>query len=63
MRFTIIITIMSTIIITGASSGIGKTCAEAFIAKGWTVGLVARRAEALEDMARGHQMLCPCPAM
>jgi NADP-dependent 3-hydroxy acid dehydrogenase YdfG len=52
---------MSTIIITGASSGIGKTCAEAFIAKGWTVGLMARRAEALQEIAAGHANAVPLP--
>lgn len=31
------------IMITGASSGIGRACAEKFLDKGWTVGLIARR--------------------
>lgn len=46
---------MKTILITGASSGIGKATAEAFLAAGWRVGLVARRAEPLEDMAAAHE--------
>ena len=45
---------MKTILITGASSGIGRAAAEHFLAAGWTVGLVARRAELLEEMAAAH---------
>lgn len=45
---------MTSIIVTGASSGIGKATAEAFLAAGWTVGLLARRTGALEDLAGGH---------
>ena len=46
---------MKSILITGASAGIGRATAEAFLAEGWRVGLVARRAEALEDVASGHK--------
>ncbi len=42
---------MRSILITGASSGIGRATAELFAAKGWRVGLVARRAEKLEEIA------------
>ncbi|MBO9450917.1 SDR family oxidoreductase [Tropicibacter sp. R16_0] len=42
---------MSSIIVTGASSGIGRATAELFLAKGWTVGLLARRGEALAEVA------------
>lgn len=42
---------MKTILITGASSGIGRVTAEAFLNAGWHVGLVARRAEKLEELA------------
>jgi NAD(P)-dependent dehydrogenase (short-subunit alcohol dehydrogenase family) len=35
-------------IVTGATSGIGLACAERFAEAGWSVVLVARRAEALE---------------
>jgi NAD(P)-dependent dehydrogenase (short-subunit alcohol dehydrogenase family) len=41
------------ILITGASSGIGAACAQKFLSQGWRVGLLARRAEALNDVANG----------
>lgn len=37
-------------IITGASSGVGKATAELFVAEGATVGLIARRADALGEV-------------
>jgi NADP-dependent 3-hydroxy acid dehydrogenase YdfG len=40
-----------TVLVTGASSGIGKACAEAFAAKGSRVLLVARRVDRLEELA------------
>ena len=43
-----------TIIITGASSGIGAATAKVFLAAGWQVGLIARRRAALEAVAAGH---------
>ncbi|WP_371156367.1 SDR family oxidoreductase [Jannaschia sp. 2305UL9-9] len=45
---------MKTILITGASSGIGAATARLFLEQGWTVGLMARRAEALADVAADH---------
>ncbi|MDK3073408.1 SDR family oxidoreductase [Sedimentitalea sp. JM2-8] len=42
---------MSSILITGASSGIGKATAEFFLDRGWRVGLLARRAEPLAALA------------
>lgn len=42
---------MKTMIVTGASSGIGLAVAEHMLDAGWTVGLVARRAERLEVLA------------
>lgn len=42
------------ILITGASSGIGAATAEAFLADGWTVGLMARREDMLEALAAGR---------
>ena len=43
-----------TILITGAGSGIGRATALAFLAAGWNVGLIGRRAEALEAVAPGQ---------
>ncbi|SMR82662.1 NADP-dependent 3-hydroxy acid dehydrogenase YdfG [Aliiroseovarius halocynthiae] len=45
---------MPSILITGASAGIGRAVAELFLAKGWTVGLLARRKKVLEDVAAGR---------
>ena len=43
-----------TIVITGASSGIGRACAERFLGAGWNVALIARRADRLAEVAAGH---------
>ena len=53
---------MNTIIITGAGSGIGRSTAQAFLATGWAVGLVGRRAKALQETANGHAnaLILPC---
>ncbi|NKX43359.1 SDR family oxidoreductase [Roseicyclus persicicus] len=40
-----------TMIVTGASSGIGAAVAHEMLAAGWTVGLAARRADLLQAMA------------
>ncbi|MCR9068633.1 MAG: SDR family oxidoreductase [Rhodobacteraceae bacterium] len=42
---------MKTIIVTGASAGIGRAVAERFLQTGWCVGLVARRQALLEQIA------------
>ena len=42
---------MKTIIITGAGSGIGRETAQAFLQAGWSVGLIGRRIEALQETA------------
>ncbi|MBP6901500.1 MAG: SDR family oxidoreductase [Burkholderiaceae bacterium] len=53
-------------VVTGASSGIGRACALALLAEGWTVGLVGRRAEALAETvaaagdAAGRAHALPC---
>ena len=41
---------MKRIVITGASSGLGMGIARAFAAKGWMVGVAARRVEPLEQL-------------
>ena len=45
---------MKTILITGAGSGIGRATAQTFLAAGWNVGLIGRRADALADTAAGN---------
>ena len=51
-----------TIIVTGASGGIGRATARLFLQTGWQVGLIGRRAEALEETAGGHEnaLILPC---
>ncbi|MDF1727518.1 MAG: SDR family NAD(P)-dependent oxidoreductase [Sulfitobacter sp.] len=50
------------IIITGAGRGVGKATAQAFLEAGWKVGLVGRKAEALEEVAAGQAaaLVLPC---
>jgi NADP-dependent 3-hydroxy acid dehydrogenase YdfG len=50
------------ILITGASAGIGRATALRFLDAGWQVGLIARRAEPLEDLAVAHPgaLALPC---
>jgi NAD(P)-dependent dehydrogenase (short-subunit alcohol dehydrogenase family) len=43
-----------TAIVTGAGSGLGMETTRAFLAAGWNVALLGRRAEALESVADGH---------
>ena len=45
---------MPSILITGASAGIGRAVAELFLADGWIVGLLSRRKEVLEEIADGQ---------
>ena len=51
-----------TIIITGAGSGIGQSTAQHFLKAGWRVGLIGRRADALEETAAGQPdaLALPC---
>lgn len=53
---------MTSIIVTGASSGIGRAAAELFLAEGWTVGLLARSAGKLQEMASRHANAHPLVA-
>ncbi|MGI1663919.1 SDR family oxidoreductase [Palleronia sp. KMU-117] len=46
-----------TLLITGASSGIGRAVAEAALAAGWRVGLFARRADPLHEVAAAGEAL------
>ena len=50
------------IVITGASAGIGRATARLFLAEGWQVGLVGRREDALAETAEGHAdaLALPC---
>ncbi len=43
---------MNSILITGAGSGIGRATAVAFVGAGWSVALVGRRQDALEETVR-----------
>ncbi len=49
---------MPSIIITGAGSGIGRATARVFAQAGWDVGLIGRRAAALEETGGGLVMPC-----
>jgi len=53
---------MKSIIITGASSGIGRATAELFLSEGWRVGLIARRAGLLDEIASTHDAAVALPA-
>lgn len=53
---------MKSIMITGASSGIGRATAELFVTNGWRVGLIARRAELLAQVAQEHENAIALPA-
>lgn len=53
---------MTSILITGASSGIGAAVARDFLDAGWTVGLLARREAALQSVADGHERAIILPA-
>lgn len=50
-----------TVMITGAGSGIGRATARAFLAQGWRVAMMGRRAVALEETAQGNPMALVLP--
>ncbi|MEM1162284.1 MAG: SDR family oxidoreductase [Pseudomonadota bacterium] len=52
---------MKSIIITGAGSGVGRAAAEACLNAGWGVALLGRRAEALEETAKGRDAALVLP--
>ncbi len=41
-------------VVTGAGSGVGRGVAQTLMRAGWTVGLVGRRADALQETAAAH---------
>ena len=47
------------ILITGAGSGIGKSCAEHFLEKGYRVALIGRRKKLLETVKNGNNDALP----
>ena len=51
-----------TIIITGASQGIGKATAETFLKAGWTVGCLARNGDKLAALCDGQEAAIPLAA-
>ncbi len=50
---------MKSILITGASSGIGAATAKAFLGAGWTVGMLARRADKLHALTDANENAVP----
>lgn len=53
---------MKSIIVTGASSGIGRATAELFLHQGWTVGLLARRGDVLNAISHQFETAIPLVA-
>ena len=49
---------MPVIVITGASAGIGAATAARFLDQGWSVALLARRAEPMPDQPRALPLAC-----
>jgi len=54
MRKSLETKMTKTILVTGASSGIGAATAQKFLAEGWNVAMLARRLDKLEAVAEGH---------
>ncbi len=53
---------MRHIVVTGASSGIGRAVSERFLAEGWAATLIARREDRLKDVAGGRDTALVHPA-
>lgn len=53
---------MKSILITGASSGIGRCTVEHFLRDGWQVGMIARRAGRLNELAELYENTMALPA-
>lgn len=53
---------MKSILITGASQGIGRATADLFLEAGWRVGLLARGAQKLQDIAARSENAVVLPA-
>jgi NAD(P)-dependent dehydrogenase (short-subunit alcohol dehydrogenase family) len=53
---------MKTILMTGASSGIGRATAELFLQNGWRVGALARSKAPLDELAAEYQNAMPLVA-
>ena len=53
---------MKSVLITGASSGIGRNTAVKFLENGWRVGLVARRADRLNGLQEQYENAIALPA-
>ena len=53
---------MKTVLVTGATAGIGEACARAFVEAGWRVIATGRRAERLDALVEelGADRVHPC---
>jgi serine 3-dehydrogenase len=53
---------MNTVLVTGATAGIGEACARAFVQAGWRVVVTGRRAERLQKLVNelGEDRVHPC---
>ena len=51
---------MKSIIVTGASAGIGRVTAEYFLSQGWRVGMMARRADVLAEVQHPNAVPLAC---